>query len=63
MQSDLYSLPNSMELGHSWDARSHSANHKIPIILWNPKVKYLIENSLLLLSIMNQVNALKSFTS
>jgi hypothetical protein len=40
----------------SWEANSHSASQKIPLLLWNLKVHYRLHKGQLLAHILSQIN-------
>ena len=42
MMSVLSLFTYSMEQNPSWEANNFSGSQEIPLILWNPKVHYLI---------------------
>jgi hypothetical protein len=52
----LTKLANSIELSPSSEATSCSVTQEFPRILWNTRVHYRVHNSLLLVSIMSQIN-------
>jgi hypothetical protein len=56
-------LTNSMQLSHSWEANSYSANQIIPRFLWNPKVHNRVHNSSLLVPILTHTNPAHTFPS
>jgi hypothetical protein len=49
-----------MEKKSLWHTNNFSANIEIPNILWNPKVHYSVNNSLPFLSLLCQINPLKT---
>jgi hypothetical protein len=50
-----------MEQSPSREATSHSDSLEIPHLLWNPKVPYRLHNSLLLTTILSQMNPVHTF--
>jgi len=61
--SRLKSVPvtNSMEQSPPWEPKGRSGSQEIPF-LWNPKVRYRIENSPLLDSILRQIKAVQTLS-
>jgi hypothetical protein len=51
----LLDITNSMEQ-INWEANCHSANQEIPLLVWNPKVHYLVHKSPLLVPVLRQMN-------
>jgi len=49
-------ITNSIEQS-PWEANSHPLTQKIPRLLWNPKIRYHIPNSPLLVPILIQMNS------
>jgi hypothetical protein len=54
-------ITNSIEQSPSWEAISRSACQEIPRLSSNPKVHYLIHNSLSLVPIQNQMHPVHTF--
>ena len=52
-----------LEQTPSWEANSSSTSHEILHILWNLKFHYRVHNSVLLVSILRQINPLHAFPS
>jgi len=57
----LLYLTNSMEHSPSWEANSHSISQEIPYLLWNPKIHYQVNKSLLLVPIPSQIYQVHTF--
>ena len=45
-----------MEQSPLWEAETSSATQEIPVILWNPKVRHRIDNSLPPVPILDQID-------
>jgi hypothetical protein len=50
-----------MDLSFSLEANSHSASHKIPRLLWNPKVHCRVQKSPSLAPLLIQMNPIHTF--
>jgi hypothetical protein len=52
-----------MEQNPSWEANEPFANQEKLEILWNPKVHYALQNSLILVPVHSQINPLHTVLS
>jgi hypothetical protein len=58
-----WAITNSMDLSHSGQAASHTPTWQLLNTLWNPEVHYRVQNSPLLVPILNQINPLHTIPS